>query len=189
MASSTDRPIGIMVRMFANDPRNRGSILDWVIPKTQKLVLDATKLNIQHYKVRIKSKWSNPKKGVALSPTPWYSSYWKTSLWVALDYGQPTYLYSFKYSDILMIIFKKSTWPIVETPTGINTMKQNEPGSNGNEWVTPYPTGLLNWSLATWCNLVSYLGHPFLGQLYSLQKICSQCIIDPTNQVADGHNG
>ena len=40
-------------------------------------------------------KWSNQRKGVAPSPTPRYSSYWKGSLLVALDYGcQLTYLWS-----------------------------------------------------------------------------------------------
>ena len=34
----------------------RGSIPDRVMPKTKKMVLDATLLNIQHYKVRIKGK-------------------------------------------------------------------------------------------------------------------------------------
>ena len=48
--------IGIMVRMFASGPGDRGSIPDWVIPKTQKMVLDAALLNTQHYKVQIKSK-------------------------------------------------------------------------------------------------------------------------------------
>ena len=33
-----------------------GSILGRVIPKTQKMVLDAALLNTQHYKVRIKGK-------------------------------------------------------------------------------------------------------------------------------------
>ena len=33
-------------------------------------------------------KWSNPGKGVAFSPTPRCSSYWKGSLLVALDYGR-----------------------------------------------------------------------------------------------------
>ena len=42
--------------MFANDPGDRGSIPDRVIPKTQKMVFDASLLNTQHYKVRIKSK-------------------------------------------------------------------------------------------------------------------------------------
>ena len=33
-------------------------------------------------------KWSNPRKGVAPSPTSRCSSYWKGSLLVALDYGR-----------------------------------------------------------------------------------------------------
>ena len=33
-----------------------GSIPSQVIPKTQKMVVDATLLNTQHYKVRIKGK-------------------------------------------------------------------------------------------------------------------------------------
>ena len=45
-----------MVRMFASGPGDQGSIPDWVIPKTQKMVLDAALLNTQHYKVQIKSK-------------------------------------------------------------------------------------------------------------------------------------
>ena len=45
-----------MRKVFANGPRDRGSIPSRVIPKTQKMVLDATLLNTQHYKVRIKGK-------------------------------------------------------------------------------------------------------------------------------------
>ena len=37
-------------------PGDWGSILGWVIPKTQIMVLDATLLNTQHYKIGIKSK-------------------------------------------------------------------------------------------------------------------------------------
>ena len=48
--------IGIMVREFANGPGDLGSIPGLVIPKTQKMVLDATLLNTQHYKVHIKGK-------------------------------------------------------------------------------------------------------------------------------------
>ena len=48
--------IGIMVRVFTNGPWDRGLISGRVIPKTQKMVLDATLLNTQHYKVRIKGK-------------------------------------------------------------------------------------------------------------------------------------
>ena len=50
------RAIGLMVRVFANGPGDRGSIPGRVIPKTQKMVLVATLLNTQHYKVRIKGK-------------------------------------------------------------------------------------------------------------------------------------
>ena len=45
-----------MVRVFVNGPGDLGSIPGWVIPKTQKMVLDATLLNTQLYKVRIKGK-------------------------------------------------------------------------------------------------------------------------------------
>ena len=48
--------IGIMVRVFANGLGDLGSIAGRVIPKTQKMVLDATLLNTQHYKVKIKGK-------------------------------------------------------------------------------------------------------------------------------------
>ena len=47
--------IGIMVRVFTDGPGDLGSIPGQVMPKTQ-MVLDATLLNIQHYKVRIKGK-------------------------------------------------------------------------------------------------------------------------------------
>ena len=45
-----------MSRVFANGPEDRSSIPGRVVPKTQKMVLDATLLNTQHYKVRIKGK-------------------------------------------------------------------------------------------------------------------------------------
>ena len=48
--------IGPMSRVFAYDPEDRGSITCPVIPETQKMVLNATLLNNQHYKVRIKGK-------------------------------------------------------------------------------------------------------------------------------------
>ena len=42
--------------VIANGLGDWGSIPGWVIPKTQKMVLDATLLNTQHYKVGIKGK-------------------------------------------------------------------------------------------------------------------------------------
>ena len=48
--------IGMIVRVFANGPGDLSSIVGWVIPKTQKMVLDASLLNTLYYKVRIKGK-------------------------------------------------------------------------------------------------------------------------------------
>ena len=48
--------IGIMVRVFAIGSGGLGSIPGRVIPKTLKMILDASLLNTQHYKVRIKGK-------------------------------------------------------------------------------------------------------------------------------------
>ena len=90
--------IDIIVRVFANVPGDQGSIPGQVIPKTQKMVLDASLLNIHHYKAWIKDKWRNPGKVVAPSPTPWCNSYWKGSLQVTLNDGWPTYLLTYSKS-------------------------------------------------------------------------------------------
>ncbi len=58
----------MMVRVFANGPGDLGSISGQAIPKTQKMVLNATLLNTQYYKVRIQCKWSNPGKGITSNP-------------------------------------------------------------------------------------------------------------------------
>ena len=71
--------------VFANGPGDLGSIPGRVIPKTQKMVLDASLFNTQYYKVRIKGKVEQSREGVAPSPTPWCSSYRKGSLRVNLD--------------------------------------------------------------------------------------------------------
>ena len=85
--------LGLGVRVFANGPGDLGSIPGRVIPKTQKMVLDASLLSTQHYKVRIKGKVEQSRKGVAPSPTHWCSSYRKGSLRVTLDYGRQLYFY------------------------------------------------------------------------------------------------
>ena len=86
-----------MVRVSTNSPEDLSSILGRVIPKIQKIVLDASLLNTQQYKVRIKSKLSNPGKGVVPFPTPWCGSYWKVHLRVNLNYRGPTYIYIYIY--------------------------------------------------------------------------------------------
>ena len=75
---------------FTNGPEDQGSIPSLVIPKTQKMVRVASLLNTQHYKVWIDGKWNNPGKGVGPSPSPQCSSYWKGSLWVAIDSSRLT---------------------------------------------------------------------------------------------------
>ena len=52
----SNRFIGLMSRVFANGPEDQDSIPGQVLPKTQKMVLDAALLSTQHYKVRIKGK-------------------------------------------------------------------------------------------------------------------------------------
>ena len=92
----------LVVRVFANGLGDLGSIPGRVIPKTQKMVLDASLLNTQHYKVRIKGKVKQSREGVAPSPTPWCSSYRKGSLRVTLDYGrQLVYLCKYKKHDLI----------------------------------------------------------------------------------------
>ena len=59
-----------MSRVFAN---GLGSIPDQVIPKTQKMVLDATLLNTQHYKARIKGKVEQSREWCSTLP---YTSVW-----------------------------------------------------------------------------------------------------------------
>ena len=51
-----NRLISLVGRVFANGPGDQGSIPGRVIPKTQKMVLDTSLLNIQHYKEYIKGK-------------------------------------------------------------------------------------------------------------------------------------
>ena len=51
-----NRLIGLVGRVFAYGPGNMGSIPGRFIPKTLKMILDASLLNTQQYKVRIKGK-------------------------------------------------------------------------------------------------------------------------------------
>ena len=52
----------------ANGPGDLGSIPGRVIPKTQKMVLDASLLNTQHYKVRIKGKVEQSRERISALP-------------------------------------------------------------------------------------------------------------------------
>ena len=65
--------IGLMSRMFTSGPGNRGLIPDRVIQKTQKMVLDATLLSTQQFKVRIKGKVEQSRERSSTLP---YTSVW-----------------------------------------------------------------------------------------------------------------
>ena len=103
--------IGLAVRVLANGPGDLGSIPGRVIPKTQKMVLDASLLNTQHYKVWIKGKVEQSREGVAPSPTPWCRSYRKGSLWVTLDYGRQLNYFILKWiSKLWKLLIKFWKW-------------------------------------------------------------------------------
>ena len=60
--------IGMMVRVFTNGLGGLGSIPRWIIAKTQKMVLDASLLNTQHYKVGIKDKEEQSREWSSILP-------------------------------------------------------------------------------------------------------------------------
>ena len=86
------RPNVLGCHIFSSQYLNCVLMLIWIV---WNRTVDTTLLNTQHYKVRIEStvKWSNPGKGVAPSPTPWCSTYWKGSLQITLDNGHQLYFY------------------------------------------------------------------------------------------------
>ena len=136
------------------------------------MVLEATLLNTQYYKVRTKGKVEQSRKWSSPPPPPTLRccSYWKGSLQVALDYGRQLYLYGFKYSYLMqitctVIVFRIFWFNIIckqiyliRTVTII--MGQSGPGSNGNKLVTPHYPILQGWSNTIRCNLVSYSEGP-----------------------------
>ena len=54
--------IGLLGKVFAIGPEDRGSIQGRIILKTQKMVLDASLINTQHYKVWIKNRMEQSKE-------------------------------------------------------------------------------------------------------------------------------
>ena len=90
--------IGLEGWVFANSPGDWGSIPSRIIPKIKKkwyLIPPCLTLSIIRYVSRV--KWSNPGKGVVLSPMPRCSSYWKGSLRVTFDYSRQHYLLLYIY--------------------------------------------------------------------------------------------
>ena len=58
--------INLAVRVSSNSPGDQGSTPGRVIPKAQKMVLDPSLLNTQHYKVWIKDKVEQSRERIRL---------------------------------------------------------------------------------------------------------------------------
>ena len=96
------------------------------------MVLDASLLSTQNPNVLIKCKWSNPGKGVALSPVTWRCSYWKVSLQVPHDYERPTYFhtdthththaYIYIYIYNLFALTARSSLTLFHPPPSLSTI-------------------------------------------------------------------
>ena len=71
---------------MARETRVQSQVKSYERLKKWYLMPSCLTVSIIRYRSRV--KWSNPGKGVVLSPTPCCSSYWKESLWVTLDYGR-----------------------------------------------------------------------------------------------------
>ena len=54
-------------------------------------------LTLSNIRYILRLKWSNPGKGIASSPTPPCSSYWKGSLLVTFDYNRQLYFFTYIY--------------------------------------------------------------------------------------------
>ena len=70
-----NRLIAQVGRVFANGPGDLGSIPGRVIPKTLKWYLMPPCLTLSNTRYVSRVRWSNPRKGVELSPTTRCSSY------------------------------------------------------------------------------------------------------------------
>ena len=95
-----------MVRVFAN----RVSITGRVIPKTQKMLLDASLLNTQNYKTRIMGGWIIPRKGLVHSSSPRCISLqsglrlWSANLFIYIY----IYIVTHKYWIIVIFCYNSS---------------------------------------------------------------------------------
>ena len=104
------------------------------------------------------------RKGVAPSPSPRCSSYWKGSLLVALDYcHQLTVIWNQVFISNLNNFQADLIHPSIE-PT------QTGPMRNGDEEGVPHSLDIQNCSLLIRCNLASYPEHPVVGTFCPLCK-------------------
>ena len=91
-----------MGRVFANGPRDLGSIPGRVIPKTLKMVLDTSLLSTQQYKVCIKGKVEQSRE--KSSVLPYTSAIEKRAFWSLLPTVTNFYLTVCKQMEITELL-------------------------------------------------------------------------------------
>ena len=131
--------IGIVGRVFGNGPGDLGSIPGRVIPRTQKMVLEASLLNTQHYKVWIKGKVKQSKeRGSALSYTSVAiekGAFWSPSTTVA------NFIFFIeKRIGNMMYIIKHPRWKVRRH---INQIKKDIPQTQRTECKNPCPSFMI----------------------------------------------
>ena len=90
--------------MFASSLGDRNSIPVELYQRLKKWYLMPRWLALSTIRYGSRVKWSNLVKGVVPSPTPYCSSYWKGSLWVAPDYGRQLYFYIIFLLDFFTLV-------------------------------------------------------------------------------------
>ena len=100
-----DRPIDLVVECspMAWETGVQSQVESYQRLRKWHLIPPCLTLSIIRYVSRV--KWSNPEKGVAFSPTPQCSNYWKGSFRVALDNGHQLYLLTNVHTCIDWIVY------------------------------------------------------------------------------------
>ena len=77
-------------KVFTNGPEGQSQVKSYQRLKKWYFIPPCLTLSTIRYESKV--KWSNSGEGVAPSLTPWCCSYWKGSLWFALNSGRQLYL-------------------------------------------------------------------------------------------------
>ena len=96
--------IGPVGRVFANSPRHLGSQVE-SYQRLKKWYLMPPYLTLSIIRYGSRLKWSIPGKGLAPSPTPWWSCYWKGALQISLDYSHQLY-FIYIYISLFSSVYK-----------------------------------------------------------------------------------
>ena len=133
------------------------------------MLLDTSLLKTQHYKVLSRVKLGNPEEGVAPSPTPRCSSYWKGSLQVALEYGRQL------YTHIYIYIYIYSSTDFLAQPFSVaKSWDRNPPNLTSVRKHTSLPKGVLTSAL----KLNAYVLEVDINQdvLITILLVCGYCL-------------